>query len=731
MDFDSLNNGGSNECKTNESGRVYRDNEFFVGGIQPKTQKRAVRDYFSQYGVIKECRLMRDKVTKRFRGFGFISYHSLNDGVDMMSISHEMDGEIIQIKKAYSKEKTLSIQKDEKERKIFVNRLTEEIDEQDLLTSFSKFGEIENTKIIREKGSNVSRGFGFVLFKDPADAAELLSKGDHIEVKGIKIEVHQSINKEDMKDSWTGNNNWNEDGREVEGSQIGSHVSAGIKSDGKEIRNTRQKNTQALSEGNSKCQSFGFQKRDEKSERLPNYGNKKSKNIINGPALDLSSSNYGPSDQSSDSNFAARLKQAQESEDVKKLLSAFKSGEISEENMVLEIVKLQSQLRMPENGQGITSNNHPCLNHQKVDRKDLEPQRMTKGNENKGAKYHDTQQRDHIEPHPGYIGYPNYPGFYPPYYAGAAHTPPIYPNRQYGYDPQGRNYFGPVDEARVYGEYYQDQPRYGNHRGGMQNQNIDHLSGRTPYQYLPPHYSTKQYPQPQTHNQFIYHHPMSVHPHRSEHEVNHPFKHYNLHGNSSKYFEDGDSIFNSSIFDLNKFIDEDNENFDRNDEIPQENEEEAVRDRGLGFQVLENPNEVTSNGFPASFNQRLPESTMLNHDTTLRAHFKSTNNPNCLQESKAAFGKQIDQSLLSGISSIPHEETIKDVGQFDNHSDEEDELGGFKMIPDIKLPNKKISKVSTDTSCIDFFKRKQDDSRPKGGKQLKDKVHGYVEKKVK
>ncbi|XP_040901847.1 RNA-binding protein Musashi homolog 2-like isoform X2 [Toxotes jaculatrix] len=48
--------------------------KMFIGGLSWQTSPDSLRDYFSKFGEIRECMVMRDPTTKRSRGFGFITF---------------------------------------------------------------------------------------------------------------------------------------------------------------------------------------------------------------------------------------------------------------------------------------------------------------------------------------------------------------------------------------------------------------------------------------------------------------------------------------------------------------------------------------------------------------------------------------------------------------------------------------------------------------------------------
>jgi hypothetical protein len=72
-----------------------------VSGICPDfvswvlTRAESLRDYFSQFGEVVECTVMRDNSTGRSRGFGFLTFKDPKTVNIVMVKEHFLDGKIV------------------------------------------------------------------------------------------------------------------------------------------------------------------------------------------------------------------------------------------------------------------------------------------------------------------------------------------------------------------------------------------------------------------------------------------------------------------------------------------------------------------------------------------------------------------------------------------------------------------------------------------------------------
>lgn len=65
------------------SKNIYNPNRIFIGGIPKKTTEIELKEYFSKYGKIEECLMIMNKNSKRYRGFGFVTFEHY-ESVDLV-----------------------------------------------------------------------------------------------------------------------------------------------------------------------------------------------------------------------------------------------------------------------------------------------------------------------------------------------------------------------------------------------------------------------------------------------------------------------------------------------------------------------------------------------------------------------------------------------------------------------------------------------------------------------
>ena len=75
---------------------------------------------------------------------------------------------------------------------IFVSNLSVQVQDQDLLEIFAEYGEVSSAKVITDKFSGRSRGFGFVEMSNDEEAKKAIAELDQAEVDGRTISVAEA-----------------------------------------------------------------------------------------------------------------------------------------------------------------------------------------------------------------------------------------------------------------------------------------------------------------------------------------------------------------------------------------------------------------------------------------------------------------------------------------------------------------------------------------------------------
>ncbi|WP_428268311.1 RNA recognition motif domain-containing protein [Haliangium sp.] len=80
--------------------------------------------------------------------------------------------------------------------KLFVGGLSWDTNDQSLAAAFAPLGQIIEAKVITDRDTGRSRGFGFVTFEAPADAQKAIAEMDGTELDGRTIRVNEAEDKQ-------------------------------------------------------------------------------------------------------------------------------------------------------------------------------------------------------------------------------------------------------------------------------------------------------------------------------------------------------------------------------------------------------------------------------------------------------------------------------------------------------------------------------------------------------
>eukprot|EP00276_Gloeochaete_wittrockiana_P005058 CAMPEP_0184654176 /NCGR_PEP_ID=MMETSP0308-20130426/11896_1 /TAXON_ID=38269 /ORGANISM="Gloeochaete witrockiana, Strain SAG 46.84" /LENGTH=262 /DNA_ID=CAMNT_0027090063 /DNA_START=80 /DNA_END=864 /DNA_ORIENTATION=- len=173
------------------------DGKLFVGGLAWETTSDNLKYYFMKFGEVVEAVVMKDKVTKQPRGFGFVTFQDSSVADTVIQQTHVIDGRQVEAKRATPQGSAPSASRavsDVRTKKIFVGGLAPTVTNDEFRVFFEKFGHVKDAVVMFDSQTQRPRGFGFVEFDDET-AVERCMGGQPYEMKGKPVEIKRAVPK--------------------------------------------------------------------------------------------------------------------------------------------------------------------------------------------------------------------------------------------------------------------------------------------------------------------------------------------------------------------------------------------------------------------------------------------------------------------------------------------------------------------------------------------------------
>jgi len=84
-----------------------RTKKIFVGGISWNVTDEILRHHFSQFGTVVDAQIIRDHISNKSRGFGYVTFHDENTVDNVVEIPHRICDKDVDVKKAVPKNSLL------------------------------------------------------------------------------------------------------------------------------------------------------------------------------------------------------------------------------------------------------------------------------------------------------------------------------------------------------------------------------------------------------------------------------------------------------------------------------------------------------------------------------------------------------------------------------------------------------------------------------------------------
>jgi len=178
-DFANLNI--SDDASSNSQEDASR--KLFVGGLSWITTEDGLRHYFESLDLgVERVIIMRDKMSGRSRGFGFVTLATSEDVDKAVRANLHLDGRKVEAKRAIPKRDM-----DNHAKKIFVGGIPISLSNTEFRKYFEVFGKVLETQVMTDRESGRSRGFGFVTYEDERMAERVLKTVHTIHGKPVEV----------------------------------------------------------------------------------------------------------------------------------------------------------------------------------------------------------------------------------------------------------------------------------------------------------------------------------------------------------------------------------------------------------------------------------------------------------------------------------------------------------------------------------------------------------------
>ncbi|CAJ2672869.1 unnamed protein product [Trifolium pratense] len=171
----------------------------FVGNLPFSLSSSQLAELFGEAGTVVSVEVVYDDMTNRSRGFAFVTMGSAEDAEEAIQMfdGTEVGGRAIKVNfpkvpKASERVQTGSIYRGyvDSPHKIYAGNLGWDMTSQDLREAFAEQPGLLSAKVIYERNSGKSRGFGFVSFETSEDVKGALSNMNGVEVHGRPLRLN-------------------------------------------------------------------------------------------------------------------------------------------------------------------------------------------------------------------------------------------------------------------------------------------------------------------------------------------------------------------------------------------------------------------------------------------------------------------------------------------------------------------------------------------------------------
>ncbi|KAM7475460.1 hypothetical protein LguiB_022703 [Lonicera macranthoides] len=188
------------EVEEEDAGEISEDAKLFVGNLSFNVDSENLAELFQKAGIVEISEVIYNRETEQSRGFAFVTMSTVEEAekAEELFNGYELNGRPLTVNKASARgsrpERTPRTS--EPGNKIYIGNLPWEVDDSRLVQLFSEHGKVVNARVVCDRESGRSRGFGFVTMSTESEVNDAIANLDGQSMGGRALRVNVAQERE-------------------------------------------------------------------------------------------------------------------------------------------------------------------------------------------------------------------------------------------------------------------------------------------------------------------------------------------------------------------------------------------------------------------------------------------------------------------------------------------------------------------------------------------------------
>ncbi|KAJ8504108.1 hypothetical protein OPV22_004994 [Ensete ventricosum] len=167
--------------------------KLFVGNLPYDFDSEKLAHLFEEAGVVEVAEVIYNRQTDQSRGFGFVTMSTIEEADKAVEMFHryEVSGRLLTVNKAAPRGARVERPREfEPSFRIYVGNLPWQVDDGRLEQVFSEHGKVLDARVVYDRETGRSRGFGFVKMASQAEMDDAIAALDGQSMDGRALRVN-------------------------------------------------------------------------------------------------------------------------------------------------------------------------------------------------------------------------------------------------------------------------------------------------------------------------------------------------------------------------------------------------------------------------------------------------------------------------------------------------------------------------------------------------------------